>query len=70
MIWIALIISVGLGASAAWIIPTDSKTFKYLLAFSGAFLFGTLLTHMIPKSFTRRQKWAGGSCWVLGPINA
>ena len=51
MIWIALIISVGLGAGAAWIIPTDSKTFKYLLAFSGAFLFGTLLTHMIPEVF-------------------
>lgn len=51
MIWIALIISVGLGAGAAWIIPIDSKTFKYLLAFSGAFLFGTLLTHMIPEVF-------------------
>lgn len=51
MIWIALMISVGLGAGAAWIIPTDSKTFKYLLAFSGAFLFGTLLTHMIPEVF-------------------
>jgi len=51
MIWTALILSVGLGAGAAWIIPTDSKTFKYLLAFSGAFLFGTLLTHMIPEVF-------------------
>ena len=51
MIWTALILSVGFGAGAAWIIPTDSKTFKYLLAFSGAFLFGTLLTHMIPEVF-------------------
>ncbi|HAF46652.1 MAG TPA: ZIP family metal transporter [Cryomorphaceae bacterium] len=51
MIWTALIISVGLGAGAAWIIPIDSRTFKYLLAFSGAFLFGTLLTHMIPEVF-------------------
>jgi len=51
MIWTALIISVSLGAGAAWIIPTDSKMFKYLLAFSGAFLFGTLLTHMIPEIF-------------------
>jgi len=51
MIWTALILSVGLGAGAAWIIPTDSKTFKYLLAFSGAFLLGTLLTHMIPEVF-------------------
>ena len=51
MIWTALIFSVALGAGAAWIIPTDSKTFKYLLAFSGAFLFGTLLTHMVPEIF-------------------
>ena len=63
MIWIALILSVGLGASAAWIIPTDSKTFKYLLAFSGAFLFGTLLTHMIPEVFHEGAMTMGW--WIM-----
>jgi|SaaInl3SG_22_DNA_1037383.scaffolds.fasta_scaffold00154_20 zinc transporter ZupT len=63
MIWIALILSVGLGAGAAWIIPTDSKTFKYLLAFSGAFLFGTLLTHMIPEVFHEGAMTMGW--WIM-----
>ncbi|MGB0194000.1 MAG: ZIP family metal transporter, partial [Schleiferiaceae bacterium] len=63
MIWTALIISVGLGAGAAWIIPTDSKTFKYLLAFSGAFLFGTLLTHMIPEVFHEGSVHMGW--WIM-----
>ena len=34
MIWLVLILSVAIGAGAAWVVPTDSKTFKYLLSFS------------------------------------
>ena len=60
MIWITLLLSVAIGAGAAWIVPTDSKTFKYLLSFSGAFLFATLLTHMLPEIFEHGN-------WNMGP---
>ena len=63
MIWTVLILSVALGAVAAWVIPTDSKTFKYLLAFSGAFLFGTLLTHMVPEVFQEGSTQMGW--WIM-----
>jgi len=63
MIWTILILSVAFGAGAAWIIQTNSNTFKYLLAFSGAFLFGTLLTHMIPEVFASRDMHMGW--WIM-----
>lgn len=63
MIWLVLILSVAIGAGAAWVVPTDSKTFKYLLSFSGAFLFATLLTHMLPEIF-EHGNWNMG-WWVM-----
>jgi len=63
MIWTLLILSVAIGAGAAWIIQTNSNTFKYLLAFSGAFLFGTLLTHMIPEVFASGNFHMGW--WIM-----
>ena len=52
MIWLVLIGSVALGGAASWAIETNGNTFKMLLAFSGAFLFGTIVTHMMPEVFS------------------
>ncbi len=65
MIWIVLLLSVAIGAGAAWVIPTESKSFKYLLSFSGAFLFATLLTHMLPEIF-EHGNWNMGWWIMLG----
>ena len=65
MIWIVLLLSVAIGAGAAWVIPMESKTFKYLLSFSGAFLFATLLTHMLPEIF-EHGNWNMGWWIMLG----
>ena len=51
IIWLVLIGSVALGGAASWIIKTNGNAFKILLAFSGAFLFGTIITHMMPEVF-------------------
>ena len=65
MIWIVLLLSVAIGSGAAWVVPTDSKAFKYLLSFSGAFLFATLLTHMLPEIF-EHGNWNMGWWIMLG----
>lgn len=65
MIWIVLLLSVAVGSGAAWVVPTDSKAFKYLLSFSGAFLFATLLTHMLPEIF-EHGNWNMGWWIMLG----
>lgn len=64
MVWVVLPSSVLIGAFLATLVPTQSKAFKYLLAFSGAFLFATLLTHLLPEVFesgNARMGW-----WILG----
>lgn len=62
IIWLVLIGSVALGGAASWIIKTNGKAFKILLAFSGAFLFGTIITHMMPEVF---QSGTTASWWIL-----
>ena len=64
MVWIVLPASVLIGAFLATVVPTQSKLFKYMLAFSGAFLFATLLTHLLPEVFESEQRHAGW--WIMG----
>ena len=61
MISLVLFMAVLLGGLASFIIQTQSSLFKLSLAFSGAFLFGTILTHLLPEVFTNPF----GSYWVL-----
>ncbi|HCP41116.1 MAG TPA: ZIP family metal transporter [Cryomorphaceae bacterium] len=61
MIPLVLFLAVLLGGSASYIINTKSALFKLTLAFSGAFLFGTLMTHMLPEVFQN----SSGGLWVL-----
>ena len=61
MISLVLFMAVLLGGLASFIIQTQSSLFKLSLAFSGAFLFGTILTHLLPEVFTNPY----GGYWVL-----
>ena len=61
MISLVLFTAVLLGGLASFIIQIESSFFKLSLAFSGAFLFGTLLTHLLPEVFTNPI----GGYWVL-----
>ena len=61
MISLVLFSAVLLGGLASFIIQTESSFFKLGLAFSGAFLFGTILTHLLPEVFTNPY----GGYWVL-----
>jgi zinc transporter ZupT len=61
MISLVLFIAVFLGGLASYIIKTESSFFKLSLAFSGAFLFGTILTHLLPEVFANPN----GGYWVL-----
>lgn len=61
MISLVLFTAVLLGGLASFFIQTESSFFKLSLAFSGAFLFGTLLTHLLPEVFTNPN----GGHWVL-----
>ena len=63
MVWIIIISSVLLGSAASWSVKTSSAAFKYLLAFSGAFLFGMLFTHLIPEVFSSEMTHVGW--WIL-----
>ncbi|MEY2963952.1 MAG: hypothetical protein RL754_1213 [Bacteroidota bacterium] len=63
MVWTVIIASTLLGAAASWSVQTSSDAFKYLLAFSGAFLFGMLFTHLIPEVFQSRLPHIGW--WIL-----
>jgi zinc transporter ZupT len=63
MNWFLLILSVLSGALLALKVPSNSKIFKYLLSFSGAFLFGTLFTHLLPEVFEGGAVEMGW--WVL-----
>lgn len=63
MVWMVIVASVLLGAGASFLVRTESNAFKYLLAFSGAFLFGMLLTHLIPEVFAMGESHAGW--WIL-----
>ena len=56
-----LFFAVVLGGTASFAIKTDSSWFKLSLAFSGAFLFGTLMTHLLPEVFEDEH----GGWWVL-----
>ena len=62
MTWLVLIGSVALGGAASWAIKTNGNTFKMLLAFSGAFLFGTIVTHMMPEVF---ESGTTAGWWIL-----
>lgn len=61
MIPLVLFLAVLIGGSASYIINTKSALFKLTLAFSGAFLFGTLMTHLLPEVFQNSR----GGLWVL-----
>jgi len=61
MIPLVLFLAVLVGGSASYIINTKSALFKLTLAFSGAFLFGTLMTHLLPEVFQNSR----GGLWVL-----
>ena len=61
MIPLVLFLAVLVGGSASYIINTKSALFKLTLAFSGAFLFGTLMTHLLPEVFQN----SSGGLWVL-----
>lgn len=56
-----LFLAVVLGGTASFAIKTHSSWFKLSLAFSGAFLFGTLMTHLLPEVFEDDF----GGWWVL-----
>lgn len=62
--WIIILSSVALGVGAAFLVSTTSHTFKYLLSFSGAFLFATLITHLLPEVFSSHNTQMGW--WILG----
>lgn len=61
MISIVLFLAVVVGGIASYVINTNSAFFKLTLAFSGAFLFGTLMTHLLPEVFENTH----GGLWVL-----
>jgi hypothetical protein len=61
MISLVLFAAVIIGGLASYIVKTESSFFKLSLAFSGAFLFGTLLTHLLPEVFDSPN----GGYWVL-----
>ncbi|MBA4737991.1 MAG: ZIP family metal transporter [Cryomorphaceae bacterium] len=61
MIPLVLFIAVLVGGGASYIVNTKSALFKLTLAFSGAFLFGTLMTHLLPEVFQN----SSGGLWVL-----
>lgn len=61
MISLVLFLAVLIGGIAAYAINTTSPIFKLLLAFSGAFLFGTLMTHLLPEVFSDSR----GGLWIL-----
>jgi zinc transporter ZupT len=52
MIYIALILTVFLGASLVFFVPVNPKYTKLLLAFSGAFLLAIVLFHLLPEVYT------------------
>jgi len=58
-----LFFSVVVGGAASWTIKTDSLLFRLSLAFSGAFLFGTILLHLLPELFEGNSTTVG--TWVL-----
>jgi len=61
MIPLVLFLAVLVGSGASYIVNTKSALFKLILAFSGAFLFGTLMTHLLPEVFQN----SSGGLWVL-----
>ena len=61
MIPSVLFLAVLVGGGASYIVNTKSALFKLILAFSGAFLFGTLMTHLLPEVFQN----SSGGLWVL-----
>lgn len=61
--YLILFFSVLLGGGASWFIKTDSLAFRLSLAFSGAFLFGTLMLHLLPELFEGNAHSIG--VWVL-----
>jgi len=61
MIPLVLFLAVLVGGGASYIVNTKSALFKLILAFSGAFLFGTLMTHLLPEVFQNSR----GGLWVL-----
>lgn len=61
MIPLVLFLAVLVGGSSSYIINTKSALFKLTLAFSGAFLFGTIMTHLLPEVFQN----SSGGLWVL-----
>jgi len=61
MISLVLFLAVLFGGGASYIVNTKSALFKLILAFSGAFLFGTLMTHLLPEVFQN----SSGGLWVL-----
>jgi len=61
MIPLVLFLAVLVGGGASYIVNTKSALFKLILAFSGAFLFGTLMTHLLPEVFQN----SSGGLWVL-----
>ena len=61
MISVVLFLAVTVGGAASYVINTNSAFFKLTLAFSGAFLFGTLMTHLLPEVFVNKN----GGLWVL-----
>lgn len=58
-----LIASVLIGGAASWAVKTDSIFFRLSLAFSGAFLFGTIILHLIPDLYRADAPRIG--LWVL-----
>lgn len=61
MTYAVLFLAVFLGGLSSFLIKAESNAFKMVLAFSGAFLFGTLMMHLLPEVFS--QPSAGW--WVL-----
>ncbi len=61
--FIILFFSVLIGGGASWTIKTESLAFRLSLAFSGAFLFGTILLHLLPELFEDNAYTIG--TWVL-----
>lgn len=60
---IVLIASVLIGGAASWAVKTDTVFFRLSLAFSGAFLFGTIILHLIPDLYHADAPSIG--LWVL-----
>lgn len=61
---IALFLTLPL-AAGAWVRfrTTNTRHVQLLLAFSGAFLLGVLVLHMLPEVYARPGEWVG--LWVL-----